>query len=99
MERRENFYMSEMKVGDEIGIRCVVAPGPFSQERMITFETVDGSISGFVRTSNLREVGSQWYVNAVIKKIEGNILHVIVKGSFFTTNGLAAVPREYAMAA
>jgi hypothetical protein len=91
--------MSEMKVGDEIIIQCDVRPGPFSEERMITFDTVDGPISGFVRADNLREVGSQWYVTAIILKIENNILHVRVKGSFFTTNGLAAVERQYAMAA
>jgi hypothetical protein len=99
MERRENFYMSDMNVGDEIIIQCDVRPGPFSEERMITFDTVDGTVSGFVRERDLRKVDSQWYVTAVILKIENNILHVRAKGSFFTTNGLAAVQRQYAMAA
>jgi hypothetical protein len=99
MERRENDYMSEMNVGDEIVIQCDVRPGPFSEERMVTFDTVDGPISGFVRERDLREIVSKWYVTAVILKIENDILHVRVKGSFFTTNGLAAVSRQYAMAA
>ena len=91
--------MSEMKVGDMIGIQCDVRPGPFSGERMITFDTVDGPISGFVRQSDLNQKDSQWYVRAIIQDIQDDVLHVRVKGSFFTTNGLASVPRRYAMAA
>jgi hypothetical protein len=91
--------MSEMKVGDVIGIQCDVRPGPFSGEHMITFGTVDGPISGFVRESDLKQVESQWYIRAVIQDIRDEVLHVRVRGSFFTTNGLAAVPRRYAMAA
>jgi hypothetical protein len=66
---------------------------------MITFDTIDGPISGFVRESELKQDGSDWYVRAVIQNIKDEILEVRVKGSFFTTNGLAAVPRKYAMAA
>ncbi len=91
--------MSEMKVGDIIGIQCDVRPGPFSGERMITFDTVDGPISGFVREPDLTQKNSQWYVRAIIQDIQDEVLHVRVKGSFFTTNGLASVPRKYAMAA
>jgi hypothetical protein len=36
---------------------------------------------------------------AVIQGIKNDVLEVRVKGSFFTTNGLASVPRRYAMAA
>lgn len=88
-----------MKIGDTIGIQCEVRPGPFSEERMITFDTIDGPISGFVRRSELRQQGTQWYVRAVIQNIKEDILEVRVRGSFFTTNGLASVSRKYAMAA
>jgi hypothetical protein len=91
--------MTGMKVGDVIGVQCDVRPGPFSGEHMITFDTVDGPISGFVRDSDLKERGSKWYVRAVIQGIKDDVLEVRVKGSFFTTNGLASVPRRYAMAA
>jgi hypothetical protein len=91
--------MTGMRVGDVIGIQCDVRPGPFSGEHMITFDTVDGPISGFVRDSDLKERGSQWYVRAVIHGIKDDVLEVRVKGSFFTTNGLASVPRRCAMAA
>jgi len=88
-----------MKVGDTIGVQCEVRPGPFSGEQMITFDTVDGPISGFVRESELRKQGSQWCVRAVIQNIIEDVLEVRVRGSFFTTNGIASVQRKYAMAA
>lgn len=91
--------MTGMKVGDVIGIQCSVQPGPFSEERLISFDTVDGPISGFVRENELRQDGNNWRVRAVILAIRGDILEVRVQGSFFTTNGLANVPRRFAMAA
>ena len=66
---------------------------------MITFDTVEGPISGFVRASDLKEIKLQWYVRAVIQAIKDDVLEVRVRGSFFTTNGLATVQRRYAMAA
>lgn len=91
--------MAGMKVGDVIGIQCDVRPGPFSGERMITFDTTDGPISGFVRDTDLNEHASQWYVRAIIQGIRDDVLEVRVRGSFFTTNGLATVSRRYAVAA
>lgn len=91
--------MSGMKVGDVIGIECRVQPGPFTGERLISFDTVEGPVSGFVREANLKEISGQWYVRAVIQGVEGDVLEVRVKGSFFTTNGLANVERRFAMAA
>lgn len=91
--------MAGMKVGDVVGVQCTVQPGPFSEERLISFNTVEGPISGFVQESNLRQEGDNWRVRAVILAIRGDILEVKVQGSFFTTNGLANVPRQFAMAA
>ncbi len=88
-----------MAPGDTVGIQCTVQPGPFTGERFISFDTVDGPVSGFVKDENLTERGTQWYVRAVIQSIQNDVLSVRVKGSFFTTNGLADVPRRFALAA
>ncbi|MBZ0147485.1 MAG: hypothetical protein K8F62_08075 [Pseudorhodoplanes sp.] len=88
-----------MNIGDTVGIQCTVQPGPFSGERLISFDTVDGPISGFVKDEDLKEISGQWYVRAVIRRVEDDVLGVRVKGSFFTTNGLASVPRRFALAA
>lgn len=91
--------MAGMKVGDVIGIQCTVQPGPFSGERLVSFDTIDGPISGFVREADLKQIDDQWYIRAVILGIHDDVLAVRVRGSFFTTNGLASVERRYAMAA
>ncbi len=41
----------------------------------------------------------QWYVHGVVRKVEPDVIEVWIRGSFFTTNGLASVPRRLAMAA
>jgi hypothetical protein len=88
-----------MNIGDIVGIQCTVQPGPFSGERLISFDTVDGPISGFVKDEDLKEVEGQWYCRALIQNMHDDVLSVRVKGSFFTTNGIAEVPRRYALAA
>ena len=91
--------MTGMKVGDIIGVECRIQPGPFSGECLVSFDTVDGPISGFVREADLKKIDRQWYIRAVILGIRDDVLEVRVKGSFFTTNGLAHVERRFAMAA
>ncbi len=91
--------MAGFTVGELVGIECTVQPGPFSDERLISFDTVSGPVSGFVQESDLKQVGDKWRVRALILAIRGDILEVRVRGSFFTTNGLAAVPQRYALAA
>ena len=91
--------MSGITVGDVVGIQCTVQPGPFSDERLISFDTVDGPISGFVNEVDLKQVNETWLVRAEVLGVRGDILEVRVAGSFFTTNGLANIPIRYAMAA
>jgi len=92
--------MPGIKVGDVVGIRCQVQPGPFSDERLVTIETVEGLTSGFVSQDELKMADDgQWYVHGVVRKVEPDVIEVWIRGSFFTTNGLASVPRRLAMAA
>lgn len=91
--------MKEFKIGETIGVLCDVKPGPFSGEQMITIETIDGAISGFVRENELRQQGSQWYVRGRVENILADSLEVWIRGSFLTTNGIASVPSHLAMAA
>jgi hypothetical protein len=91
--------MTEYKAGDEIGIPCDVNPGPFSGEKLISLETVSGIVSGFVREPDLLTVADQSYVKAVVLSEEDDHLEVKIRGSFFTTNGLATVPRQTVLAA
>jgi hypothetical protein len=87
------------KVGDLVGVKCEVQPGPFSGELLVTIETVEGAISGFIRESELRRDGDQWQVRGKVCAVHSGSLEVWIKGSFFTTNGLASVPAHLARAA
>lgn len=89
-----------INVGEIIGVGCQVQPGPFSEERVVTIETVHGPISGFVRETELKEARrGEWMVRAEVRAIRGEELEVLIQGSFFTTNGVASVPKRLAMAA
>ncbi len=92
--------MANLKQGKIIGIPCDVKPGPFSDERMISFDTISGPVSGFVRENELKQIDQdQWYVRATVQSVSHDGIEVRVRGSFFTTNGLATVSREIAYAA
>lgn len=87
-------------VGQIIGVGCQVQPGPFSEERVVTIETVHGPISGFVHETDLKEAcKGEWMVRAEVRAVRGDELEVLIQGSFFTTNGVASVPKRLAMAA
>jgi hypothetical protein len=77
--------------GSVIGIPCQIMPGPFSGEALISLETVNGPISGFVRESELSQIGEQWFVRAIVESVETESMDVRIRGSFFTTNGVATI--------
>ena len=85
--------------GDDVGIQCVVKPGPFPGEHLIEVETLDGPVSGFVSEDFLREKGGLWFVKGTIQEVHPDYIKVRIKGSFFTTNGIANIPPKLAMAA
>ena len=83
--------MSSIKVGDLIGIPCQVSEGPFEDEQLVEFDTMDGKVSGFTTSSNVSEINSQMCIRAEVVSVERDHLVVMVEGSFFSTNGLANV--------
>lgn len=84
-------------VGQQVWIRCKAQPGPFSDEPLVTIDSIDGPVTGFVQSDELTADRTQ--VRGVVHGLEKNYVEVRIKGSFFTTNGLANVPAELAMAA
>ena len=85
--------------GSIIGVPCQVKPGPFSEELLISLETIDGPISGFTQGSELKRQGEQWFVRAIVEAVEKDAITVRIYGSFFTTNGIATISPETALAA
>lgn len=89
--------MHGFEVGQEIGVRCDITPGPFSNEYLVTFETVSGPISGFVVKENLVQgAGEENYVHAIVRDVEASVISIWISGSFFTTTGLAQIPPHIA---
>ncbi|HMG77154.1 MAG TPA: hypothetical protein VK591_00620 [Xanthobacteraceae bacterium] len=88
-----------LMVGQQVWIPCKVQPGPFSEEPLVTFESTDGPVTGFIDSDELKEIGGQTSVRGIVRSIERDYIKVWIKGSFFTTNGLANVPTGLAMAA
>lgn len=88
-----------MDIGEAIRIPCEVKPGPFSDEKFISFDTVEGVVSGFVDERDIEQSGSRFFVPGVVKEVAPDRIVVIVRGSFFQTNGIATVARSVACAA
>jgi hypothetical protein len=86
-----------LMVGQPVWILCSVQPGPFSDEPLITIDSIDGPVTGFVNSEELSP--DQARVRGVVRGIESDRVEVWIRGSFFTTNGLANVPAGLAMAA
>jgi len=92
--------MTKLKVGDDIAVPCETAPGPSSDEKLVSVETLNGRITGFVRLRDLRQNASgEWEIRATVLKLKKDAIEVRVYGSFFNTNGLADISREMALAA
>lgn len=90
--------MANFERGDEVQIQCDIGPGAFPTEFLVTFETVDGPISGFVRRENVvrSDKGDIGYINGTVEEVTADVITVLVKGSFFTTTGIAALTRDWA---
>jgi hypothetical protein len=83
--------------GDSVGIPCTVQQGPFPDEKLVTVETVEGVISGFVKLENLdvKDDEEHGLVRGTVVTINGDRATVKISGSFFTTAaGLAFVSRK-----
>lgn len=89
--------MATFSVGQTVQIRCEVQPGPFPTEMLVTFQAMDGPISGFVQLDKIKRIiGGEGYLDAVVKEVSSDTITVVVEGSFFTTNGLAHFNRVWA---
>lgn len=90
----------QFKSGDQVEIPVEVGQGAFPTEALITFETIDGPISGFVRKDDIVKCDHdthRGYVSGVVKDVTPDVISVVVRGSFFRTTGLATLARQWAV--
>lgn len=89
--------MATFSVGQIVQIRCEVQPGPFSTEMLVTFQAMDGPVSGFVQRAKIKSLSNgEGCLDAVVKEVSPDTMTVVVEGSFFTTTGLAHLSRVWA---
>ena len=71
-----------------------VQQGAFPGESLVTIAAKGGPLSGFVRDKDFAEAGKT--IRAVVRESTASTLTVLLSGSYFTTNGLAELPAEWA---
>jgi hypothetical protein len=94
---RREIAMARLEIGQQVGIPCDVGHGAFAEEYLVTLITVEGPVSGFVSQENLIETeAGKGLLKGVVVELEEETVTVKVRGSFFTTTGLAYLPKDWA---
>ena len=81
-------------LGMVVGVACTVASGAFPDERLVTFEAIDGTVSGFVKPEEIKIIDGESHLRAVVQAVASDRLTVLVRGSFFTTTGIAYIAHD-----
>ena len=85
-------------VGDLVGVPCAIQAGPFPDELLVTVDTDEGQISGFVKRSNLQlsaDDPDHGHIKGIVVDAIKESATVKLFGSFFTTaQGIALVHRS-----
>lgn len=79
--------------GDLVGVPCTIQLGPFPDEKLITVQTHEGPLSGFVKVGNLQSDDDEHgRVKGAVVRVSPDTITVRLFGSFFTTAlGVASV--------
>lgn len=89
--------MAAFEPGQVIGIPCDVFPGAFSHEALVVLDTKRGEVSGFVNRDELLELDNDHeLLRAKVVDVTEDTLTVRLRGSFFTTTGLAFLSPDWA---
>ena len=86
---------SEFKSGEKVPVPCYVSTGAFLNEYLITIDTAQGSISGFIDVEEVERKEGNSFVYGIVHEVhqDGRII-LRLPGSFFTTTGIAHFSRE-----
>ena len=87
--------LNDMKSGGEVRIPCTTSQGAFEDERLITIETMEGPIAGFIDADEVKTADNgDTYVCGVVQGVEDERIVIRLRGSFFTTTGIAYFSRR-----
>ena len=82
--------------GEVLFIPVEVGDGAFAGERIITFDTLEGPVSGFINDSQVIKRDGADFIEANVLEVAPDRIQVRLHGSFFTTTGLAHISPETA---
>lgn len=80
--------MTDLRPGTKIAIPCRAFEGAFTGEFLVSFDTKEGPVTGFVGEDDIIYKNDQAYVMGEVRDADAETLTVLVDGSFFTTTGL-----------
>ncbi|MBI2177762.1 MAG: hypothetical protein HYU38_05400 [Candidatus Tectomicrobia bacterium] len=89
--------MATFKEGQTVEVRCRIHEGAFPTEYLVTIEATPEPVSGFVKRDDVKKEGEgTGYLLGKITEVSEDKISVLIRGSFFTTTGLASFSRESA---
>ena len=81
--------------GADINIPCTAETGAFPDERLVSVESYNGTISGFVSDRDVHQsANGSTYLIGTVRGLEDDKVYVFLQGSFFTTTGIASFSRR-----
>jgi hypothetical protein len=83
--------------GERVLVPTEVKSGAFPGELLVTVATDSGPVSGFAKVGNVIHLGGSNYLIAEVKHVHKSTVTVKLYGSFFTTTGLADIPKSAAL--
>ena len=85
----------DIQSGGEARIPCTTTQGAFEDERLITIETIEGPIAGFIDADEVKvSENGETYVCGIVQQVRGEQIVIRLRGSFFTTTGIAYFSRQ-----
>jgi hypothetical protein len=86
--------MNEINKGDRLYIPVQVGAGAFSGECFVTLDAIEGPISGFISSAQVNRRNEDAFIEAKVLDLDSDRIAVRLRGSFFTTTGLAHISRQ-----
>ena len=80
--------------GEKVLVPTAVKAGAFPGEKLVMVSTTTGTVSGFAKADLIIQIKGGQYILAEVKHVSPETLTVKLAGSFFTTTGLANVPKS-----
>jgi len=84
--------MLNVQAGETVALAAEFQTGAFPDEYMVTFSSLDGPVSGFVKQGNaVTTIGTKLFLKALVQEVSESELTLFVRGSFFTNSGYVKV--------